>query len=705
MKAWPASVWHASALRDLDERARTEIARAGMLRALGAGEVVYRAGERAPSLFAVVSGRVEVKAAFGGARAVGAGETFGEEAFVAEGLARRAEAIARARTVVAEIPGALLRRVLERSASRTAERVDRVLSRSAARERLRAARFARAWPDEEIELLLDAASHVHLARGESIPEDLAGRAFIVASGLVRIEDARSVPRRRAYLGVGDLFEEDPRAVARTAAAPSWLLALDVEALHAVERRAPGGLAEAARQRAARWARAEAIDAAAPSGRSVLEDLHRLKTARSLLVIDPRACVDCGHCAWSCASAHDDGVARLLRRGETIDARPAGEASARPLFLANACQHCESPACLPACPTGAIVHTPRGEVQIRPSLCTGCGACAKACPWEAIRMDDRGSSSAKGASLAVKCDLCEGASTGPACVDACPTEALQRILPRAALPDVNEALGRGETPAIALARSMPTWPFVAFGLAVSIAVLRLPLGAMGSGACAGASLALLAAHSVWKRAIRRFGRAAYVAHLSLAPIALAATARHVTSLPANAAGALAVATALALASGGLGFVAYRLIPGRLARLTRGDGKVDLPEEVGTRSAHQEADAFAILSGSSARVKKVFEAVVAPYLRSRTGALGLALAGSGAAEVAALTARLAPIRERLEPAEAGVLQRAIAVAVDGRLARVERGLRLALRGWLPVHVVAAAIALALLAVHVAVVTVFR
>ena len=696
MSRWPASVWRALALRDLDERARKEIAAAGTIHALATGQVVYRAGDRASSLFAIVRGRVEVKGEGARVRLAGVGDTFGEEAFVAEGLARRAEAISSARTTVAEIPGALLRRVLDRGASRTAERVERVLSRSAARERLRAASFASGWADEEVERVLDAAAHVHLARGELLDD---ARPVFVASGLVRMETTGPA-KRRAHLGVGDLFDEDVRKTTLTAAAPSWLLAIDREALRTVELRAPGGLARAAREREERWASAGAIDSAAPSGRSVLGDLHRLRVARSLLVIDPRACVDCGHCTWSCKAAHDDGVARLLRRGETLDARPAGEGTSRPFLLATSCHHCESPTCLPACPTGAIVHGANGAVQIRPSLCTGCGACAKACPWEAIRMDDGPS-----ASVAVKCDLCEGTAAGPACVDACPTEAIQRVAPRSALPDVEAALGETETAPVPLAPQTPAWPFVAFGFAIALVVWRTPASAMISGVLAGGSLLVLAAHALWKRLIRRFGRAAYLVHLSLAPIAVMATLRHATSLPANAAGALAIATALALVSGAAGFLAYRFVPGRLARLARADGTVLLPEEGRALCAEREAKVFAVLSGSSPRVKKIFEALVAPYLRSRAGAARLALSGARSEEVANLTSRLAPVRERLEPSEASALERTIAVAVESRLARVERALRLLLRAWLPVHVVAAAIALALLAVHVAVVTVFR
>src|SRR5208282_5096057 len=103
------------------------------------------------------------------------------------------------------------------------------------------------------------------------------------------------------------------------------------------------------------------------------DLYRLQVARSLLVIDLESCARCGHCAWACSEMY--GVARLVRRGDKIVARVDGRAESE-------------------------------------ELCTGCGACAKACPWDNIQMAARpltALSPAGGtyAEIAVKCDLCRG----------------------------------------------------------------------------------------------------------------------------------------------------------------------------------------------------------------------------------------------------------------------------------------------------------
>ena len=49
-----------------------------------------------------------------------------------------------------------------------------------------------------------------------------------------------------------------------------------------------------------------------------------------------------------------------------------------------CQHCENPACLDACPTGATQKREDGIVWVDSQLCIGCEACVKACPYEGVR---------------------------------------------------------------------------------------------------------------------------------------------------------------------------------------------------------------------------------------------------------------------------------------------------------------------------------
>ena len=97
-------------------------------------------------------------------------------------------------------------------------------------------------------------------------------------------------------------------------------------------------------------------------------------------------------------------------------RPAGPT----YFLSVACHHCEQPACVRACPSGAYQQRPDGRIVHNERLCVGCRYCEMACPFGVPRFD--GSRGVMG-----KCDYCESRTAsgeGPACIAACPTEALR-----------------------------------------------------------------------------------------------------------------------------------------------------------------------------------------------------------------------------------------------------------------------------------------
>lgn len=55
------------------------------------------------------------------------------------------------------------------------------------------------------------------------------------------------------------------------------------------------------------------------------------------------------------------------------------------FLPMQCQHCEKPACLTTCPTGATIKDDAtGIVSVDSELCIGCESCIKGCPYEGVR---------------------------------------------------------------------------------------------------------------------------------------------------------------------------------------------------------------------------------------------------------------------------------------------------------------------------------
>jgi len=153
--------------------------------------------------------------------------------------------------------------------------------------------------------------------------------------------------------------------------------------------------------------------------------RRFINATQAMVIDLDRCTRCDDCLRACASTHD-GNPRFRRAGPVQDHWQ----------VAHACMHCVDPVCLIGCPTGAIHRTmDEGVVVINDQTCVGCGTCAQSCPYDNIVMvtarradGNLMTDPADGKPIlkATKCDLCEEHPGGPACVRACPHDALTRV---------------------------------------------------------------------------------------------------------------------------------------------------------------------------------------------------------------------------------------------------------------------------------------
>ncbi len=153
--------------------------------------------------------------------------------------------------------------------------------------------------------------------------------------------------------------------------------------------------------------------------------ERFVNGTRAMMIDLDRCVRCDDCVRACAAGHG-GNPRFIRHGRTHDH----------WMIANACMHCADPVCMIGCPTGAIHRSVLGgSVVINDDTCIGCGTCANSCPYDNIRLveiRDRGGGrvvdpeSGQPIYKATKCDFCEGLPGGPACVRACPHDALRRV---------------------------------------------------------------------------------------------------------------------------------------------------------------------------------------------------------------------------------------------------------------------------------------
>ncbi len=754
----PAAIFDAAVMRGLDARARREIEDAGHVRDLSDGDEIYRAGDEGTSFFVVAKGEVTLKAVRRGEdhesvlRVAGPGECFGEEATAS--MARRATAIATARAIVAEIPAPVFLRVAERAgAAGVASRIARTLGRKVMADLFAASALTRDLEREAQDALLDASSVQRFARGEHVYRagDPAESVLVVADGIlqIQIEDGdrllvRGYVTRGDFFGDVEVMDQRPRSASAVATGPVVLVAIPAATFRRIAGQKPEIVRDLRRIADDQGAHQRAIvgRAAENATQHAFRDLYRLEVARSLLVIDLEACVRCGHCAWSCSEAH--GTARIVRRGDKIVARLDGAAKGaagapQHLMLPNSCQHCEHPACMIDCPTGAIGRDPSGEVFIRDALCTGCGACAKACPWDNIQMAERPADAARpsGAAypeIAVKCDLCRGYEA-PACVEACPTSAIHRINPSEEVADLRELFGvYGPRPkgARATAGARPPRPLLAAGAAIAAlgigaagvvmqarGVIR-PADRIGWGAGVLAAIAMLALtwYAVPKRAVRwlhkkREGEPRDVepargasrterqldVHVALGIVASGVALAHVPPDPSRWAGhggALAVAFFVASIAGGLLALFYAIIPPRLARIER---SATLPEDYDRARRELFDRLYREATGKSDLVKKVLERVLVPYAQRLLGPLALIVSGRSLRdEERAIHDRVDALLEGRGKDRLAGLSALVRVVVELRALPAQRILAWSLRAPFWVHVIAFTVALALLLVHV-------
>lgn len=154
------------------------------------------------------------------------------------------------------------------------------------------------------------------------------------------------------------------------------------------------------------------------------------------------CIGCHTCANACKMQNNvpDGMLwnRVLTEGcDAIDGAVGTYPNLSRTYVPLACQHCENPACMKVCPTGATYKDDAGRVEIEYDRCIGCRMCMAACPfnarvfnWEDPRCDggfNWGDARVPVRTRGVmeKCTLCrERTDEGeaPMCVVCCPTHA-------------------------------------------------------------------------------------------------------------------------------------------------------------------------------------------------------------------------------------------------------------------------------------------
>ncbi len=152
----------------------------------------------------------------------------------------------------------------------------------------------------------------------------------------------------------------------------------------------------------------------------------IATPTHLLVANRAKCTGCQRCEVNCTLANDGDLHPYMGRLHIRENVNFGVDGPTDDFIhgdgiygfwgmaPETCRQCADPACLKACPVGAIiVSEANGARVVDKTKCLGCGACTKACPWGMARLDLE-------EKVSTKCINCG------ACVAGCPTSALKLI---------------------------------------------------------------------------------------------------------------------------------------------------------------------------------------------------------------------------------------------------------------------------------------
>lgn len=503
-------------------------------RPFGAGEVIYKAGEFGSSVFVVVSGHVSLRFLRRGdvqgseVRKVRPGELFGEEPLINAGR-RFLSAVADSPVTVLELSRVPVKRLFARESLKPhfEQEVER-MQRTALAERLgRTGIFAKLSP-LELEQLAQHVKLKQLLRGSTVYKESepATSLYIITEGTVTLgRNVGGMQHIRAWLTDGDFFGDlellrgGERTVTATAQSSLELFEVPAQSYLELRQRHPKLGDELRRITAEKNVLIKGM------GEPLADMIRlgdRLGVAQSMLLIDLNTCIRCGNCAWSCEQTH--GRSRLVRRGETLTHKLPGNNVSTMSLLPSSCQHCTDAACMAGCPTGAIARELDGEVFVREETCIGCGDCSKRCPWgnisiapvppeQAIQLPGGGLQKAR----AVKCDNCRHYAVS-ACVHNCPTGAMRRVNPAEYFPEM--ALLAGTPTPAAPTRSLRRWLELLALLILGVGIpatavlygLQTPAPLRGGSSlgllCGGGALSLMALtmlYSARKRLIARVMR--------------------------------------------------------------------------------------------------------------------------------------------------------------------------------------------------------
>jgi phenylglyoxylate dehydrogenase beta subunit len=133
-------------------------------------------------------------------------------------------------------------------------------------------------------------------------------------------------------------------------------------------------------------------------------------AFNTIAFDAAKCDGCGDCMTACATAK-------VGSGDTARSRIQIVGSAEDGFELALCRQCADPKCVTVCPAAALTKNyANGVIDWNADKCVDCLLCTVGCAYAGIALDAEHGHVAK-------CDMCEGS---PACVPACPHDALTYV---------------------------------------------------------------------------------------------------------------------------------------------------------------------------------------------------------------------------------------------------------------------------------------
>jgi dimethyl sulfoxide reductase iron-sulfur subunit len=116
--------------------------------------------------------------------------------------------------------------------------------------------------------------------------------------------------------------------------------------------------------------------------------------RYVMLIDMKRCIGCHTCSVACKLGNNLPKEvwwnkALTYGGPAMDTPHGAFPNLEMKYLTLNCQHCEKPACVDACPSGATYKREDGVVMQNYDTCLGCRLCIMACPYSNVRSYNEG----------------------------------------------------------------------------------------------------------------------------------------------------------------------------------------------------------------------------------------------------------------------------------------------------------------------------